>query len=164
MRLRICRIAVAAVLVAGCSSGDGDAIKTPNQHSSSAAAASQVTGDAPVVLEATVDTASSGCDTKVKGDCWLPLYIDMTTTEDPLNLTGSCTRDKQATCWPQPGDTVMVNCLGTSDGLLWYGVTMPIDKVRGKGLTEYTKVTGHNKVQWLRIKGKASQLEECKPA
>lgn len=156
MRLRIgvTTALTAVALMAGCSGGDdGDSIATPTN--SAAPVATYVES-----IVAVVDTTGSGCDTAKNGpgDCWLPLYEQPSYDGTPLNLGGACTKTEQATCWPQPGTKMDVNCQITTKGVTWYGTTLPATKrVTGPHLDRRT----YAEAKYLRLEGQAYNLGPC---
>lgn len=155
MRLRMGITAITAAVLAGCSSGTGARIETPDPSYSPPAVVASI--------DVTVDTVSSGCDEvkNGKGDCWLPLYETPRFTDTPLNMGGACTGNRQAACWPQPGNSLKVTCQVTAKGRIWLGVTLPADKVVASPASQDRRA--YALAQYLRIEQShdATELPKC---
>lgn len=85
-----------------------------------------------------VNTDGSGCKPTKEdpGDCWLPLYPQPNYLGIPLNMKkeafprGICSKENEASCWPQPGVRLQAVCLvRAADRTPWLGVFVESTKV-----------------------------------
>ena len=150
MRLSIMTLVMLAC--AGCAGGGLPSSPTTAPASSSAAQPSKWT--------AIVNTDEGGeCDPQAKpGDCWLPIHAAPVLTGNPLNLLekegSTCREEQQAKCWPQPNDTLNVDCVAVGmDGRLWYGIAVPNERVLNGTQTKGKPTThGYASSQWFRLR------------
>jgi hypothetical protein len=168
--MRIKALALAAVLAlmtSSCSSEDDVPVATAPAPVSATAA--------PQPVPATISTrTTTDCATKERqrkdphiGNCWLPLYTELSHKSRVINLRESddspcrtpdvngALPDSQKNCWPQPGEVVNVVCQKLdASGVLWYGVDVPLDKILNP-LTKPGQI-GWNMAQFLTIENPTS--------
>lgn len=163
---RIALAVASAFLLAACSFGSSES----SDDESSAAKSS--TG-----VVAVVDTEGSGCKATEDdpGDCYLPLYAGSGRSTRAVNYGGSCTREDERDCWPQPGERLPVQCaepggekLHDAEGnesSTWVAVAIPKDRVLAENYSPELDKQGRAIVfasaLWFRIEPADARFPSC---